>query len=173
MPQERPGAVTFKGNPMTLVGPELNVGDAAPDFAAVAADLSPVSLSTDAGKTRLVIAVPSLDTAVCSLETKKFSDRAKELPDNAVVYVVSADLPFAQKRFCGAEGIDNVKTVSDHRSLSFAKRYGILIDELKLLARSVFVIGPDDHLAYQEIVPEVTNEPNYDAAIDATLKAAG
>jgi thiol peroxidase len=167
MSQERQGVITFKGNPMTLVGPELNVGDTAPDFNAVGADLSPINLSTDAGKTRLVIAVPSLDTAVCSLETKKFSDRVKELSGDTVAYVVSMDLPFAQKRFCGSEGVDNIKTVSDYREASFAENYGILIKELKLLARSVFVIDPNNKITYKQIVNEVTNEPDYDAAINA------
>jgi thiol peroxidase len=167
MAQERQGEITFKGNPMTLIGPELNVGDTAPDFNAVAADLSPVNLSTDAGKKRLVIAVPSLDTAVCSLETKKFSDRIKELSGDTVAYVVSMDLPFAQKRYCGSEGVDNIKTVSDYREASFGESFGVLIKELKLLARSVFVIDPNNKITYKEIVNEVTHEPNYDAAIAA------
>ncbi len=164
---ERPGAVTFKGAPMTLVGPDLHVGDSAPDFEAIGKDLSPVTLGTDAGKTRLFIVVPSLDTSVCSLETKKFNDRVKALPDSVVAYVISADLPFAQNRYASAEGVDSVKTVSDHRDLSFARNYGVLIQELKLLARSVFVVSPDNTVTYKEIVPEVTNEPDYDAALAA------
>jgi thiol peroxidase len=118
-----------------------------------------------------VVAVPSLDTAVCSLETKKFSDRVRDLPENSVVYVVSADLPFAQKRFCATEGIENVKTLSDHRDLSFATNYGVLIRELKLLARSIFVIDPQNKISYKEIVSEVTQEPDYNAAIAATQAA--
>ena len=172
MALERTNVITFKGNPMTLVGPEINVGDDAPNFQVLASDLSQVNLHTDEGRVRLIIAVPSLDTPVCSLETKTFSSRVKDLPENSVVYVVSADLPFAQKRFCATEGIENVRTLSDHRDLSFATSYGILIKELKLLARSVFVIDPDNKIAYKEIVSEVTNEPNYNAAIDATLAAA-
>lgn len=173
MAQERQGIISFKGNPMTLVGPELQIGQDAPRFQAVGDDLSPITLDTDAGKTRLILAVPSLDTSVCSLETKKFSDRAKELSEDVVVYVVSMDLPFAQKRFCGAEGIQNVKTLSDYQDRSFAENYGVLIKELKLLARSVFVVDANGRLTYQEIVPEVTDEPSYDAAIDAAKQAAG
>jgi thioredoxin-dependent peroxiredoxin len=172
MPEERAVAITFKGNPMTLIGPELNVGDTAPDFNVIANDLSPVNLATDAGKTRLLISVPSLDTAVCSLEAKTFSDRAKELSDNVAVYVISADLPFAQKRFCGSEGIENIKTLSDHRELSFAKNYGVLIKELSLLARTVWVVSPDNKITYKQIVQEATQEPDYNAAI-AAAQAVG
>jgi len=172
MPEERQGAVTFKGNPMTLVGPDPQVGAEAPDFNVIDATLSPVTRATDAGKVRLIIAVPSLDTPVCSLETKKFSDRIKELPNGVVTYVISADLPFAQKRFCGTEGIDNVRTLSDHRDLSFARHYGVLIQDLKLLARSVFVLDAGSRLTYKQVVSEVTNEPDYDAALAAAQKAS-
>ena len=171
MALERTGVVTFKGNPMTLVGPELNVGDDAPNFQILGSDLSGVNLHTDEGRVRLIVAVPSLDTPVCALETRTFSSRVKDLPGNSVVYVVSADLPFAQKRFCATEGIENIRTLSDHRDLSFATSYGILIKELKLLARSVFVIDPNNKISYIEIVDEVTNEPNYNAAVDAALSA--
>jgi thioredoxin-dependent peroxiredoxin len=171
MAQERTGVITFKGAPMTLIGPEINVGNPAPNFSVLASDLSQVNLHSDEGRVRLVVAVPSLDTAVCSLETKKFSGRVRDLPENSVVYVVSADLPFAQKRFCATEGIENVRTLSDHRDLSFATSYGILIQELKLLARSIFVIDPNNKIAYKEIVSEVTEEPNYNAAVEATQAA--
>ncbi|MBW3625365.1 MAG: thiol peroxidase [Armatimonadetes bacterium] len=172
MALERLGAVTFKGAPMTLVGPELQVGDDAPNFNVISSDLSQVNLHSDEGRVRLVIAVPSLDTPVCSLETKTFSGHVKDLPENSVVYVVSADLPFAQKRFCATEGIENVKTLSDHREMSFATNYGVLIKELQLLARSVFVIDPQNKISYKQIVGEITSEPDYHAALSATQAAA-
>ncbi len=166
--QERYGVVTFKGNPLTLVGPDLKVGDRAPEFTVLANDLSEVHLSSSTGKTRLVVSVPSLDTPVCDTEVRRFNQEASKLP-NVEVLIVSMDLPFAQSRWCGAAGIERVKTVSDHREGSFGQQYGVLIKELRLDARAVFVIDPNNTLVYKEIVSEVTNEPNYEAA----LKAAG
>ena len=173
MPQEKPNAVTFKGNPLTLIGPDIRVGDKAPNFQVIAKDLSPVTLDSSKGKVRLISVVPSLDTPVCDQQTRRFNEEAAKLPVNVEVLTVSADLPFAQARFCGAANIDRVKTLSDHRELSFGQAYGVLIKELKLLARSVFVVDAADRVQYVEIVKEVTNHPNYDAALAAVKKVLG
>lgn len=159
--------VTFKGNPVTLVGPELKVGDKAPDFAVVDNAMGTVSLANYRGQVKIVSAVPSLDTPVCDTETRRFNQEAAALPGDVVLLTVSADLPFAQKRWCGAAGIDRVITVSDYRDRSFANAYGVLIDELKLLSRSIFVIDRDDVIRYIQHVPEVTQEPDYDAVLRA------
>jgi thiol peroxidase len=172
MAQERPNAVTFKGNPLTLIGPEIKAGDKAPNFQVIGRDLSPVTLDSSKGKVRLISVVPSLDTPVCDQQTRRFNEEAAKLPANVEVLTVSVDLPFAQARFCGAANIDRVKTLSDHRELSFGHAYGVLIKELKLLARSVFVIDAADRVQYVELVKEVTNHPNYDAALAAAKKAA-
>ena len=168
--QERPGAVLFKGNPATLVGPSIKVGEAAPDFRVVNNALQPVTLATDAGKIRLVTVVPSIDTPVCDTMTRQFNQQAASLPDNVVVYTISVDLPFAQKRWCGNAGIDKVQTLSDYQERSFGKNYGVLLKDLKLLARAVFVIDGNNKVAYAELVPEVTAEPDYSAAL-AAVKA--
>ena len=173
MPQEKPNAVTFKGNPLTLIGPDIKIGDKAPNFQVIAKDLSPVTLDSSKGKIRLISVVPSLDTPVCDQQTRRFNEEAAKLPANVEVLTVSADLPFAQARFCGAANIDRVKTLSDHRELSFGQAYGVLIKELKLLARSVFVVDGADRVQYVEIVKEVTNHPNYDAALAAVKKVSG
>ena len=170
MSQERTGVITFKGNPMTLLGPDVKAGDAAPDFKVVDNGLQPVTLGDTRGKVRLITVVPSLDTPVCDTMTRKFNDQAAKLPDDMVVYTVSLDLPFAQKRWCGNAGIEKVKTLSDYQDRSFGLSYGVLIQELKLLARSVFVIDKNDKVAYREIVKEVTAEPDYDAALAAAQK---
>ena len=170
MAQERPNAVTFKGNPLTLIGQEIKAGDKAPNFQVIARDLSPVTLDSSKGKVRLISVVPSLDTPVCDQQTRRFNDEAEKLPANVEVLTVSVDLPFAQARFCGAANIDRVKILSDHRELSFGQAYGVLIKELKLLARSVFVIDATDRIQYVELVKEVTNHPNYDAALAAAKK---
>jgi len=167
---ERTGIITFKGNPMTLLGPELKVGDKAPDFAAVDITLAPVSLASHAGKIRIISAVPSLDTPVCDTETRRFNQEAAALPDNVVVLTVSLDLPFAQKRWCGAAGIDRVTTLSDYRDRSFGYAYGVVIKELLLLARCVFVVDAEGIIRYIQQVPEVTSEPDY-AAVIAAVKA--
>ncbi len=172
--QERTGIVTFKGNPMTLLGPELRVGDPAPQFSLSAGDLSPVNLDIllDAGKrAALLIAVPSLDTSVCSTESQKFNARLGELPSGVRAAVVSMDLPFAQARWCGAQGDVKLEMFSDYRDRSFGVNYGLLIEELGLLARAVVVIGKDRSIAYVQIVPEVANEPDYDAALKAAAAA--
>ena len=173
MAQEKPNAVTFKGNPLTLIGPDIKVGDKAPNFQVIAKDLSPVTLDSSKGKVRLISVVPSLDTPVCDQQTRRFNEEAAKLPANVEVLTVSADLPFAQARFCGAANIDRVKTLSDHRELSFGQAYGVLIKELKLLARSVFVVDAADRVQYVEVVKEVTNHPNYDAALAAVKKVSG
>ncbi|MEM7233123.1 MAG: thiol peroxidase [Planctomycetota bacterium] len=169
---ERTGVITLKGNPFTLVGPELKAGDAAPDFTAVDNGLAEVNLASSAGKTRIFSVVPSLDTPVCSVQTKRFNDEVKNLPDGVEVITISADLPFAQKRFCGDESV-SIATISDHRSLAFGEAYGVLIKELRILARAIFVVDASDKVTHVEIVGEVADEPNYDAAIEAAKNAAG
>ena len=171
--QERKGIITFKGNPLTLVGPEIKVGDQAPDFKLVANDLTEVSLASSNGKTRLISVVPSLDTPVCDQQTKRFNEEAAKLPENITILTVSADLPFAQARWCGAANVSKVQTLSDHRATAFGKAYGVLIKELVLLTRAIFVIGPDDKVQYVEIVKEVTDHPNYDQALGALKTGAG
>ncbi|MDX9710812.1 MAG: thiol peroxidase [Trichloromonas sp.] len=167
MTQKKTGVITFKGNPVTLLGPELNVGAAAPDFKVVDNGLQPVTLADSQGKVRVITVVPSLDTPVCDTMTRKFNEEAAKLPENVVVYTLSLDLPFAQKRWCGNAGIEKVKTLSDYQERSFGLNYGLLIDELKLLARAVLVIDQKGTIAYQEIVKEVTAEPDYTAALAA------
>ncbi|GIN60134.1 putative thiol peroxidase [Robertmurraya siralis] len=163
-------AVTFKGNPVTLVGTEVKVGDKAPNFTVLANDLSPVTLDDSKGHVRLISVVPSIDTGVCDAQTRRFNEEAAKL-DNVKVLTVSVDLPFAQKRWCAAAGIDNVQTVSDHRDLSFGEAYGAVMQELRLLARSVFVIDSNDTVTYVEYVSEGTDHPNYEAAIEAAKAA--
>ncbi len=163
---------TFKHNPVTLLGNEVKVGDKAPDFTVLANDLSPVSLKNSEGKIRLFSVVPSLDTGVCDAQTRRFNEAAAELGDNVVIYTVSMDLPFAQKRWCGAAGIEAVQTVSDHREGSFGQGYGVLIESLRLLTRSVFVVDAEGTVTYVEYVPEATDHPNYDAAIEAVKALA-
>lgn len=158
---------TFKHNPVTLLGNEVKVGDKAPNFTVLANDLSPVTLQDSEGKVRLFSVVPSLDTGVCDAQTRKFNEVAAELGDNVVIYTISMDLPFAQKRWCGAAGIESVQTVSDHREGSFGQAYGVLIESLRLLTRSIFVVDAEGTVTYVEYVPEATDHPNYDAAIEA------
>jgi thiol peroxidase len=167
---KRNGVITFKGNPMTLIGPELKVGDKAPDFSAVDNSLAQVSLASYAGKIKIISSVPSLDTPVCDTETRRFNQEAASLPANVVLLTISLDLPFAQKRWCGAAGIDRVITLSDYRERSFASAYGMLIDELKLLARGIFVIDATDTIRYVQMVPEIASEPDY-AAVLAAVKS--
>lgn len=170
MSQERTGVITFKGNPMTLLGPDVKPGDAAPEFKVVDNGLQPVTLGESKGKVRLITVVPSLDTPVCDTMTRKFNEQAAQLPEDVVVYTVSLDLPFAQKRWCGNAGIEKVKTLSDYQERSFGQNYGVLIKELKLLARSVFVVDRNGTVAYREIVNEVTAEPDYEAALAVAKK---
>lgn len=163
---ERAGATTLKGNPMTLVGPELKPGDAAPEFSVVDSSLKPVHLSDTGHRTRIFSVVPSLDTPVCDAQTKRFNEEAAKLND-VDIYTVSMDLPFAQKRFCNSFALDNVKMLSDHKDASFGQAYGTLIKELRILSRAIFVVGPDNKLKYVEYVPEVGNFPDYEAALSA------
>ncbi|MEJ5365748.1 MAG: thiol peroxidase [Desulfosoma sp.] len=164
---ERPGAVTMKGSPLTLVGSEVSVGDKAPDFLALNNDLQPVRLSQFAGKTVILSSVPSLDTPVCDMETRRFNQEAEKLGDDVVVLTISMDLPFAQKRWCGAAGVTRVMTLSDHRDASFGQAYGVLIKELRLLARAVFVVGKDGVIKHAQLVKEITEEPDYAAVLNA------
>jgi thiol peroxidase len=169
MTATRNGAVTFKGNAITLAGNELKSGSAAPDFKLQDNALQEVTLATSGAKTRIYATVPSLDTGVCSAETKKFNDLAKSLP-NAEIFAVSMDLPFAQKRWCGAEGVTNVKTLSAHQCTKFGEDYGVLIQGGPLnrcLARAIFVVDPSGKLKHVEYVKEITEHPNYDAAMAA------
>ena len=167
MAEERSGVITFKGGGMTLLGPELKVGDGAPDFTCVGAGMKDVTLADSAGKTRLFSVVPSLDTPVCATQTKRFNEEAAKFGDDVIVYTVSVDLPMAQGRFCGAEGTDKIVTISDYRHRTFGENYGVLIKELMLLTRSIFVVGPDDKIKYIEIVKEVVDYPDYDKALAA------
>lgn len=164
--QERQNVITFKGNPLTLLGPELKVGEKAPDFTVLGNDLSPITLESGKGKTRLIVSVPSLDTPVCDTEVRRFNQEASQLA-NVEVLVISMDLPFAQSRWCGAAGVSNVKTASDHRDASFGLNYGLLIKELRLDARAILVVDANNTLIYQQIVTEVTQEPDYAAALKA------
>lgn len=160
----------FKGNDVTLLGNQVKVGDKAPNFTVLANDLSEVTLDSTKGSVRLISVVPSIDTGVCDAQTRRFNEEAAKL-DNVKVLTVSVDLPFAQKRWCGANGIDNVQTLSDHRDLSFGEAYGVAIQELRLLARSIFVVDSNDNVTYVEYLPEVTEHPNYEAAIEAAKEA--
>lgn len=163
--------ITFKQNPITLIGKEVKVGDTAPNFTVLANDLSPVTLNDSKGKVRLISVVPSLDTGTCDAQTRKFNESAAEIGDDVVILTISNDLPFAQKRWCAAAGIENVQTLSDHRDLSFGEAYGVAIQELRLLARAVFVIDTNDKVTYVEYVSEATEHPDYEKAIEATKSA--
>jgi len=167
---ERKGVVTFAGNPLTLTGNEVKVGDKAPDFKAVDKDLSEVRFSDFAGKVKIISVTPSLDTPVCNLQARKFEEEAGALGDKIAVINISMDLPFAIARFCAGAGIKNIRTLSDHREASFGNAYGVLIKELRLLARTIFVIDRSDTIRYIEVVPEITNEPDYDTAIAEAKK---
>ncbi len=164
--EERKGIVTFKGGPLTLVGPELKLGQKAPDAVVTGNDLSDVAISSFAGKVVILCTVPSLDTAVCDIQTRKFNEKAGALGD-VVILTISMDLPFAQKRWCGAAGVDKVKTLSDYKDAKFARAYGLLIKELHLLARSVIVLDKQQTIRYIQIVPEVASEPDYDSVLKA------
>ncbi|MDR1126340.1 MAG: thiol peroxidase [Deltaproteobacteria bacterium] len=170
--EERKGVVTFGGNPLTLLGPALKAGDKAPDFTLQANDLSPKKLSDYSGKVLVISVVPSLDTGVCDAQTRRFNQEAVALGDQVKVLTVSCDLPFAQARWCGAAGIANLETLSDHLNLNFGLGYGVAIKELRLLARAVFVVAADGKIAYIEIVPEATHEVNFKAALEAAKKVA-
>lgn len=167
MTQERTGVATFKGNPITLIGPELKAGDSAPAFVVSKNLLEDASLGDYAGKIKLISVVPSLDTGVCDAQTRRFNSEAAGLGDDVVILTISTDLPFAQARWCGAAGIDSVITLSDHKETSFGQAYGVLIKEFRLDMRSIFVVDKNDKLAYVEYLGEMAEHPDYEAAISA------
>src|SRR5690242_15406336 len=167
---ERPGATTLKGNPLTLIGPELKPGDPAPDFTVTDGSLKPVSLSDTGNQVRIISVVPSLDTPVCDAQTKRFNEEASKLPDVDII-TVSMDLPFAQKRWCGAFGVDKVKMLSDHKDGSFGSQYGTLIKELRIESRAIFVIDRDNKIRHVEYVKEVADFPDYEKALAAARSA--
>ncbi|CAM4208579.1 MAG: thiol peroxidase [Paenibacillus macerans] len=170
MAQERANVATFKGNPLTLVGPELKVGDTAPDFRLNKNLLEEATLQDFAGKIKLISVVPSLDTGVCDAQTRRFNEEAAGLGDDVVVLTVSADLPFAQARWCGAAGVDRVVTLSDYKDNSFGKAYGVLIKEFALDMRAVFVVDKENKIQYVQVLGEMTEHPDYDKAV-AAVKA--
>jgi thiol peroxidase len=170
--ETRPNIITMMGNPLTLIGKELKVGDPAPDFEVLDNDLSPVKLSSYRGKICIITSVPSLDTPVCDMEIRRFNEEAGKTGKDAVTLTISMDLPFAQKRWCGAAGVENVITLSDHRETVFGTAYGVLIKELRLLARAIFVVDREGIIQYIQLVNEVTEEPDYQAVLDAVNKLA-
>jgi len=165
--KERKDLITMKGKPLTLLGQEVKVGDKAPNFTVIANDLSAVDLSSFRGRICIIASVPSLDTSTCDKMTRRFNEEAAKLGNDVVVLTISMDLPFAQKRWCGAAGINNVQTLSDYRDVSFGRAYGVLIKELRLLARAVFVVDRDGVVRYVQLVEELSNEPDYQAVLDA------
>ena len=169
---ERPGATTLRGNPFTLLGPELKVGDKAPDFEAIDNSLKPVTLATTGDGVRIFSVVPSLDTPVCDAQTKRFNEEAGKLPD-VKIYTVSMDLPFAQKRWCGAYGVDHVKMLSDHRNGSFGEHYGTMIKELRILSRAIFVVDQQNTIRHVEYVKEVGDHPDYESALAVAKSLSG
>ena len=168
--EEHIAAVTLHGNPLTLLGNELKVGDPVPDVEVLDNDLNPVKLSSFKGRICIISAVPSLDTPTCDMETRRFNETAGQLGADVVILTVSTDLPFAQKRWCGAAGVDKVVTLSDHREAAFGSAFGVLIKELRLLARSIFVVDRNGVIQYIQHVRELSEEPDYDAVIEAAKK---
>lgn len=168
---ERSGATTFKGNPLTLIGPELKPGDDAPDFTAIDTSLQPVTLASTGNNVRIISVVPSLDTPVCDAQTRRFNQEAAGMPDVDIL-TVSMDLPFAQKRWCGAFGIDKVKMISDYREGSFSSAFGTLIKELRLDSRAIFVVDRNNKIRYAQYVKEMTEFPDYEKALAAARSAA-
>jgi thiol peroxidase len=168
--EERIGVITMRGKPLTLVGQELKEGDPAPDFEVLDNGLSPVKLASFKGKVCVISSVPSLDTSVCDTETRRFNQEAGKLSADVQILTISMDLPFAQKRWCGAAGVDKVVTLSDHRNASYGTTYGVLIKDLRLLARAVFVLDREGIIRYIQIVKETTEEPDYEAVLGAVNK---
>jgi thiol peroxidase len=164
---ERSGAVTFKGNPLTLIGPEIKAGQKAPDFLVQTTELKDARLGDLTGKIKLIAAVPSLDTPVCDAEIHRFNREASQVSGDVVILFISMDLPFAQSRFCAAGDIKSVKTLSDHRSADFGTKYGVLIKDLRLLSRAIFILDRSDTVRYVEYVKEITNPPDYESALKA------
>ena len=167
---ERIGIITARGNPLTLLGNEAKVGDKAPDFEVINNDMAPVKFSSFHGKTCIIASVPSLETKTCDLETRRFNDEAGKLGSDVTILTISMDLPFAQKRWCGAAGVDKVQTLSDHKDASFGTAYGVLIKETRLLARTLFVVDREGTIRYIQIVPDISREPDYEAVLDAVKK---
>lgn len=172
MTQERPNAVTLKGNPFTLLGPQLEEGQPAPDFTVVGQDLKPVTLKDTQGKVRILSVVPSLDTPVCDSQTKRFNQEAASL-EGVDIYTISMDLPFAQARWCSAAEADRVVMLSDHREASFGRSYGTLVKELRLESRAIFVLDEEDTIRYVEYVREIGEHPDYEAALEKARELAG
>lgn len=172
MAEERKAAVTMRGNPMTLVGPELKPGQKAPGFTIVGKGMAAVGLDQFKGKVKIIATIPSIDTPVCDAETRRFNEEAAKLPGDVQILTVSMDLPFAQARWCGAAGVDKVTTLSDWRGAEFGQKYGALIKELHLLTRAVFVLDRNDKVVHAEYVREIANHPDYEAALAAARKAA-
>lgn len=168
--EERTGVLTVGGNPVTLVGKEIKVGDKAPDFVGLDSDLSPVEFSSFKDKVCIISVVTSLDTSVCDIQTRRFNEEASKLGDNVAIVTISMDLPFAQARWCGAAGVDQVTVLSDHLDASFGLSYGILIKELRLLARSIFVVDQNGIIQYRQTVNENADEPDYESPLDAASK---
>ncbi len=165
--QEKVNVITMQGSPLTLMGSAVQVGQEAPDFTVVDKHLSPVGLSNFRGKVAVVSSVPSLDTGVCDKQTRRFNEEAAKLGNNVVILTISMDLPFAQSRWCGAAGVKRVKTLSDYQCADFGMKYGLLIKELRLLARAVMVLDREGVIRYKQVVPEIVTEPDYDAAVAA------
>jgi thiol peroxidase len=170
MSQERAGVATIKGNPLTLIGREIKIGDKAPDFKVNKDLMTQVSLHDFDGKVKLISVVPSLDTGVCDAQTRRFNVEAAKLGDKVTVLTLSMDLPFAQARWCGAAGVDQVVTLSDYKDASFGEAYGVLIKELRLLMRSIFVVDANNNVQYVEYLSEMTNPPDFDKALEAVAK---
>lgn len=169
--QKRVNEVTMRGNPITLLGSKINVGDMAPDFTVQDLEMKPIKLSDFNGKVRIINSVPSIDTSVCSAQVHHFNVDATKLKDT-IIFSISVDLPFALNRYCAAEGIDEVKVTSDHKDLDFGLKYGVVIEQLRLLARAVFVIDKNGKIAYVEYVKETSSEPDYDKALAAAKALA-
>lgn len=170
--QERSGAVTMRGNPLTLVGTEIKAGNPAPDFTVIGNDMSPVKFSSYRGRVCIVSSVPSLDTPTCDMETRRFNTEAGKLGEGVAVLTISMDLPFAQKRWCAAAGVENLTTLSDHRNAAFGSAWGLLIKELRLLARAVYVVDKEGVVRHAQLVKEIAEEPDYDAVLEEARKLA-
>lgn len=168
----RPGAVTFKGRPLTVLGPVLQPGDEAPCFSLTANNWQSVTLADSAGKVRLISVVPSLDTGICDLQTRRFNEEAVNFGENVVVLTVSTDLPYSQRRWCGAAGVARVQTLSDHLNMNFGDAYGTHVQELRIEQRAIFVVDAQDRIVYAEYVPEISQHPDYEAALTAVKKCS-
>ena len=169
---EKKGITAMQGNPLTLIGPELKIGDKAPDFLVAANDMKPVKLSDFDSKVIVISAIPSLDTPVCNLETQRFNHEASKLGQDIKILTISMDLPFAQKRWCGANNVEDVITLSDHKEASFGQAFGVLIKELRLLARAVFVLDEERVIRDIIILDDVEKEPDYNRVIETVKKLA-